>query len=72
MLTIRNTQNNRQTDYSQSYLAREARHMAKFAADSDGKLRAWSLLVVDGWSGVQLRADYLTKDGEPKTMTQSL
>lgn len=64
MLTVINPETHRQTDYSRDYLAREARRLAKLAPDSDGKLRAWSLVVIDNRaSGVSLRVDYLRRDG---------
>jgi len=70
MLTIRNTANGRQTDYSRQSLQTEAKHAAKFAPESDGKLRAWSILVIG--SAVALRADYLSVTGEPRTVHVAL
>ena len=68
MLTIKNASNGRQTDYSLDQLKHEARHAVKHLPDSDGKLRAWSVYCLEGVTcPVQLRADYLTPDGEPKT-----
>lgn len=70
MLTIINPTTNRQTDYSKSYLAREARYYVKHEPDSDGKLRAWGIVVV--LDQVILRADYLTKDGIAKSANIAL
>jgi hypothetical protein len=70
MLTIINTANDRQTNYSRDYLKCEARLSVKHAPDSDGKLRAWSLVVID--SAVALRADYLTRDGNARTVHTAL
>ena len=62
MLTIMTT-NGRQTDYSRAQLQTEARYLAKHAPQSDGKLRAWSILVIEH-GNVALRANYLTTDGQ--------
>lgn len=70
MLTIHNPANGRQTDYSRQNLQTEAKYQAKHAPESDGKLRAWSILVIGG--SVALRADYLTVDGEPRTVHTAL
>ena len=70
MLTIINPQNNRQSDYSKHSLTTEAKHLVKHAAESDGKLRGWSIVVVG--SNVALRADYLTTDGQPQTVHTAL
>ena len=71
MLTIINPTNQRQTDYSASYLKTEAKHLAKHAPDSDGKLRAWSIVVIER-GNVALRADYLTTDGRAQTAHTAL
>ena len=62
MLTIINPTTNRQTDYAKSSLAREAKYYAKHATDSDGKVRGWSIVVLEGRT-VSLRVDYLRNDG---------
>lgn len=68
MLTIIRPSNDRQTDYSRDSLTREARYFAKHAPDSDGKLRGWSVVVIEGvQTGIALRVDYLTANGEPRT-----
>lgn len=74
MLTIINPDNNnRQTDYSRDYLTREARHIAKHAPESDGKLRAWSIVVLENrTSAVALRVDYLRRDGTAATIHSAL
>lgn len=73
MLTVMNADTHRQTVYSRSYLAREAHRLAKHAPDSDGKLRAWSLVVIDNRaSGVSLRVDYLRRDGTAATASTAL
>ena len=74
MLRITNTQTNRQTDYARSYLAREARHAAKHAFESDGKCRAWYIEVFETPTGAQtrLKVDYLSAHGEPRTTSVAL
>ena len=65
MLIVRNPKTQRETHYYRAYLVLEAKRMARYAPDSDGKLRAWRLIAVEG-AGVTLEADYLTADGTSK------
>jgi hypothetical protein len=70
MLTIINDVTGAVSDYSAHHLAREARYHAKHAAESDGKMRAWSIVVQAG--RVSLRVDYLTKVGEPRSINVAI
>ena len=67
MLRFVNEANGRCTDYSREYLAREARHAIKHLPDSDGKVLAWYVRIVEPSGRASLCIDYLTGKGEPKT-----
>jgi hypothetical protein len=66
----------RSTDYARDYLKREAQYLAKHAADSDGKLRGWYVSIFEtdgaGLSAIALAADYLDKNGNPRTAFMAL
>lgn len=72
MIRILNESTNRCTDYSKSYLAREARNVAKHAADSDGKVRGWYVRILESSGRVSLIVDYLTPAGEVRSTSVAI
>ena len=75
MIRIVNELNNRSTDYSKPYLAREARYVAKHAPESDGKVRGWYVHISEhapAGARIALVVDYLTPQGEPRSIRHAI